>query len=183
MVAIAWCAVSLSSTCPLSKNNLGVIFPWPPLPLAIHQTQNKMDFNSFHFLPTVFTSSCPVLLSRLLICLSVSSDEDNDDYGDDDGGLIVWVWMAVQKFTSARNVPLFYSSTSKLIYISSSHSSKATWNLHELFPQGCVCVVTQWQGSGVQASWPLGFIILSTKLLFLSLDHRILLKLLSHLGI
>lgn len=143
----------------------------------------KVDFKSFHFLPTVFTSSCPVLLSRLLICLSVFYDENKDDYGDDDCGLIVWVWMAVQKFTSARNVPLFYSSTSKWIYISISHSSKATWNLHELFPQGCVCVVTQWQGNGVQAAWPLVFIILSTKLLFLSLDHRILLKLLSHLGI
>lgn len=50
---------SLSSSCPLSKNSL-VIFPRPPPPLAVHNTQNKVDFNSLHF--PQLSSSLPALL-------------------------------------------------------------------------------------------------------------------------
>lgn len=85
--------------------------------------------------------------------------------------------MAVQKFTSARNVPLFYSSASKLnFYFKYQGNFKSPQTPS---PGLCLCChlgTRQWSAG----SMALGFMILSAKLLFSSVDHRTLLKLLSH---
>lgn len=155
MPVCTWWAsvVWLSSTCPLSKNNL-VNFPWPPPPLAEQQTESIRDYHSFHFLPCIFTSSCPVLRSGRLLCLSVSFDDDNKAWWWQQ-----WWWQEFNSRTMngrlgiyiCKKLPLFYSSASKPNFYFKWTIPPSPFEISpNSFPRAVSMLShTQWQGNGV----------------------------------